>query len=69
MTDEKTTEDIKKDITEQVSKVVGGINNLDSKTEKAETTQLVLNSLIAGVDLSKIEKAGVLAYLMNKRLG
>ena len=69
MSDEKTIDDIKKEIVEQVNRVIGGINNLDSKSEKAEVTQFVLNSIIAGVDLSKIEKAGTLAYLMNKRLG
>lgn len=67
--DERTTEEVKKEITETVNKVVGNINNLDSKKEKADVTLEVLNNITAGVDLSKVEKAGTLVYLMNKRTG
>ena len=68
MADEKTIDDIKKEIVEQVIKLVGNINNIDSKKEKADVTLDVLNEVVAGVDLSKIEKAGTLAYLMDKRI-
>ena len=68
MADEKTIDDIKKEIVEQVIKLVGNINNIDSKKEKADITLTVLNEVVAGVDLSKIEKAGTLAYLMDKRI-
>ena len=68
MADEKTIEEVKEEITEQVKKVVGNINNIDSKKEKADVTLDVLNEVVAGVDLSKIEKAGTLAYLMDKRI-
>lgn len=69
MTDEKTVEEVKNEITELVSNVIGKINNIDSRTEKADIVADVLNSVIAGVDLSKIEKAGILAYLTKKRIG
>jgi len=65
---EKTLEEFKKEITEIVNTVVGNINNIDSKKEKADVTLDVLNQIIAGVDLSKIEKAGTLLYLQAKRI-
>lgn len=66
--EERTVEEVKKEIVETVNKIVGNINNIDSKKEKADVTLAVLNDVIAGVELSKIEKAGTLVYLMNKRL-
>ena len=68
MPEEKTTEDIHNEITEQVKKVIGNINNFDSKKEKADVTLEVLNSIIAGVELSRVEKAGTLTFLLNKRV-
>lgn len=65
---ERTVEEIKNEIVETVNKVVGNINNLDSKKEKADVTLAVLNDITAGVELSKIEKAGTLVYLISKRL-
>ena len=68
MPDEKTIQETKDEISEQVKKVVGNINNLDSKKDKADVTFEVLNEVVAGVELSKLEKAGTLAYLMDKRI-
>ena len=68
MSEEKTIEDIKSEITEITKKLVGCINNIDSKKEKADITQEVLNQVIAGADLSKIEKAGIILYLQAKRV-
>lgn len=68
MQKEKTMEDIKNDILEETNKTVGKINNIDSKKEKADITLEVLNNIIAGVDLSKIEKAGTLVYLQHRRI-
>ncbi len=65
---EKTVQKIIEEITEQTKKVVGNINNLDSKKDKADVVMVVLNEVIAGVELSKLEKAGTLAYLMDKRI-
>ena len=56
------------EIGEQIKKVVGNVNNLDSKKDKANATMIVLNEVIAGVELSKLEKAGTLAYLMDRRI-
>ena len=69
MVGEQTVEDIKTQVTEQVSKVVANINNIDSKKEKCETVIEVLNQVIAGVELSKIEKAGVMVTIQHKRVG
>lgn len=66
--DDKTVEELKKEIDETVKKIVGNINNLDSKKDKADVVLSVLNDVIAGVELSKIEKAGTLIYLMNNRV-
>ena len=63
-----TVEDILKEIGELKEKVVGKINNLDSNKQKADAVLEALNSIIAGVDLSKVEKAGILAYLMDRRI-
>lgn len=68
MEKEKTIEEIGNEVTELVKNLVGNINNIDSKKEKADLTLTVLNDVIAGVDLTKIEKAGTLAYLMDKRI-
>lgn len=69
MPEEQTVEDIKNQVIEQVSKVVANINNIDSKKEKCDTIIEVLNQLIAGVELSKIEKAGVMVTIQHKRIG
>lgn len=61
------TEEIKTEITELVNQVIGKLNGFDSKTERADTVSAVLNQVIAGIELSKTEKAGVLAYLLIKR--
>lgn len=66
--EEKTIEDIKSEITEITKKLIGSINNIDSKKEKADITQEVLNQVIAGADLSKIEKAGIILYLQARRV-
>lgn len=64
---EQTIEDVKKDISELVTKVIGKLNSFDSKKEREDIVSDVLNSVIAGVELSKTEKAGVLVYLLNRR--
>lgn len=65
--EEKTTQEIKEEINELVSKVVGKVNSIDSQKEMNETTLSILNSIVAGVDLSKIEKAGLMTYLLQNR--
>ena len=67
MTD-KTVDEITNEIGELTKKIIGNINNFDSKKDKANATMLVLNEVIAGVELSKLEKAGTLTYLMEKRI-
>lgn len=49
------------------TKLVGLLNSLDSKSEKAQTLQALVDGLIAGADISKIEKAGILAFVAHKR--
>lgn len=66
---EKTIEEVKLEILEDVTKIAGKIDNIDSRSEKASITGEALNAIIADVNLSKIEKAGILAYLTKKRLG
>lgn len=61
-------EDKIKEMQESVNKVVGMLNGLDSNKERLSETLSVLNEVIAGVDLSKTEKAGTLVYLMSKRI-
>jgi len=65
----KTLEEVKNEVREVINNVVGKINDIDSRSEKAELTTETLNQVIAGVELSKLEKAGILAYLTKKRLG
>ena len=62
------TMDVKAEITEQVASIVGKLNAFDSKQERADTVEIVLNSILAGVELSKLEKAGIMSYLMDKRI-
>ena len=65
----ESVEDVKVDIAELIKNVVGKINNIDSRLDKADVVQTVLNNVIAGVELSKLEKAGILSYLVAKRVG
>lgn len=65
---EKTVEEVQSEVEEIISSIIGKINDIDSRVKKADLTMEVLNQLIAGVDLSKLEKAGTLAYLLKKRL-
>ena len=69
MAEEQTLENKKIEIDELISKVYGKINNFDSNNDKCDITQKVLNDIIAGTNLSKLEKAGILAYLTKRRLG
>lgn len=69
MPEEQTVQDIKTQVSEQVSKVIANINNIDSKKEKCDTVIETLNQVIAGVELSKIEKAGVMVTIQHKRVG
>ena len=64
----KTVQEVKSEITQLVDSVVGKINSLDSKKEVSDTTFEILNKIIANVDLSKLEKAGTIAYLQSKRV-
>jgi len=68
MTEGKTVDEITSEVSELIKKVVGNLNNLDSKKVRADITLEVLNDVIAGVELSKIEKAGTLIYLERKRI-
>lgn len=68
METEKTVEEIKKEINAQIDSVVGKINKFDSRTDQTEVIQAVLNDIIAKVNLSKLEKAGVIAYLNARRV-
>jgi len=67
--EEKTKEEITKEINEFVDKVVGNLNNIDSRKDRGDMALEVLNAVIAGVELSKTEKAGTLVYLIKKRIG
>ena len=62
---EKKTEEIN----ELCKSIYGMINSFDSIKEKEEHTSSVLNSIIAGVELSKNQKAGIMTYLIHKRIG
>jgi len=61
-------EDVRREIVELVNKVIGKLNSFDSKKERADEVMSVLNSIIAGAELSKIEKAGILTYLLMARV-
>ena len=63
----KTVDEIKIEIDQLTASIIGKINKCDSKRDVADITQTVLNTVIAKVDLSKLEKAGILVYLTNKR--
>jgi len=65
---EKTEQELTTEISELLKKVVGKINSFDSKTKRANVTESAMNTVIAGSDLSRREKAGILAYLLNARI-
>ena len=50
-----TVDEIKTEINQLTDSIVGKINKCDSKRDIAEITQAVLNKVVAGVDLSKLE--------------
>ena len=61
-------EDSLKEINELTTTIVGKINNLDSRKVRADVVSEVVNGILANAELSKIEKAGLMAYLMDKRI-
>ena len=64
----KKSEEVWEEIQELVKKTVGKINSFDSNRERATTTDNVLNSVIAGAELSRLEKIGILTTLTQKRI-
>lgn len=62
------TEIVEKEIEELVKQVIGKINNVDSRTEKASLSQKAMNDVVAGVDLSKLEKTGMMTTLLLNRV-
>jgi len=64
----KKVSDIIAEIEEYITKVVGKINSLDSKTDRANVCSQVMNRVVAGAELSRIEKVGILAMLLNQRI-
>lgn len=66
---ELTTNELKsKEIKELSDAIIGKINSFDSNKDKETSISGVLNSIIAGVELSKNQKAGILTYLVHKRV-
>jgi hypothetical protein len=65
---ETKKEMIEKEIREFSEGIIGKINSFDSIKDKEDSVSSVLNSIIAGVELSKNQKAGVLTYLLHKRV-
>lgn len=61
-------EDTLKEINELATQISGKINNIDSRKVRADVVSEVLNGILATAELSKIEKAGLMAYLMDKRI-
>ena len=57
------------EITALQNKMLGLINSLDSRAEKVNILHQVMDNTIAGVEISKIEKAGILAFVSKKRSG
>jgi len=48
-------------------KLVGAINSLDSRGEKSKILADSVDNLIAGVEIAKVEKAGILISTTIKR--
>ncbi len=65
---EKTVDEVKAEVLALVDSLVGKINQFDSKHDMTETTMTVLNDVVAKVNLSKVEKAGCIAYLTVRRI-
>ena len=59
----KTLTDTQTEVNQLASSVIGKINSLDSKNDRASVVQELINTLIAGVELSRIEKIGILYRL------
>ncbi len=63
-----TVEDVKDEINQLVNSLVGKINSFDNKRDVQDTTQRVLTDVLAKADLSKLEKAGIMAFVLNRRV-
>jgi hypothetical protein len=61
--------DVKQEVAELINTAISKINNLDSRIEKADIIGQALNNLVAGVELSKLEKKGMMTDLLFKRMG
>lgn len=68
MSDLTKNEQLEKEIKELSDAIIGKINSFDSIKDKENSVSAVLNTVIAGVELSKNQKAGVLTYLLHKRV-
>jgi len=68
MSEIKKTEDVLAEINELVQRVIGKINSLDSRNDRASVCETVLTSVIAGTELSRIEKVGILFGLTSARV-
>lgn len=64
----KKSDEIVAEVAELVKSVVGKLNSLDSKAERANACSAVLTDIIAGTELSKIEKVGILFSLTTSRV-
>ena len=64
------SEEDKKRLTEITAiqkKLCGLINTLDSRAEKVSILHQLIDNLVAGTEISKIEKSGILAFITVKR--
>ena len=64
----KTATDISAEVDQLVNSIVGKVNALDSKNDRANIVQSVINTVVAGVELSRIEKVGILYIVTNSRV-
>lgn len=64
----KTTAEITQEVNQLATSIIGKINSLDSKNDRATAVQETINMLIAGVELSRIEKVGILYTVTNSRV-
>lgn len=65
--EENKEEKLVREIDDFSNKIIGNLNDFDMRTQKIVYTQNAIDKILGGVELSRVEKIGLLSFIMAKR--